>query len=176
MAATTAVPSLRGALRAELAAAQSDVHHLLDSVSDADWGRRSANRAWTVGELLAHLTWSLEQLPREVERARQGRGMYNLPPALLGPLNVLVTRLYARRHTARTIARRYDDAAAAALRVLEGVRDDEWALGGDFWGEGFHDVEALCRAQARHVAEHARDILAVLPRASEGKTAPGSSR
>jgi hypothetical protein len=161
--------------RAELAAMQAAVQQLLAAVSDADWRRRSANPAWTVGEVLAHLTWSLEQLPREVERARRGRGMYNLPPILLGPLNVLATRLYARRHTRQTIARRYDAAYAAALRTLEGVGDNEWRCGAPFWGEGFHDIEALFRAPARHLAEHAGDIWAVLPGAPAGAPGHGSS-
>jgi hypothetical protein len=159
--------SRRAALRAELAATQAAVQQLFVDVSAADWRRRSANPAWTVGELLAHLTWRLEQLPREVELARQGRGLYNLPRFLRDPLNVLVTRLYARRHTPQTLARRYDAACAAAVRTLDAVGEDEWGRGAPFWGEGFHDIEALFRAQALHIAEHAGDIRAVLPQGSE---------
>lgn len=171
----TTVPSCRAALRAELAATHAAVQQLLAAVSAAASRRRSANPAWIVGEVLAHLTWSLEQLPREVERARQGRGLYNLPPFLRDPLNVLVTRLYARRHPPQTLARRYEAAYAAALRALDGVGDDEWRRGAPFWGEGFHDIEALFRAQARHLAEHAGDIRAVLPRMPEGTPGRGSS-
>ena len=172
---TTTGPSCRTELRAELIATQVAVQQLFAAVSAADWPRRSANPAWTIGEVLAHLTWSLEQLPREVERARQGRGLYNLPPRLRDPLNVLVTRLYARRHPQQALAQRYVAASAAALQTLEGIGDDEWGRGANFWGEGFHDIEALFRAQARHLAEHAEDIRQALPQVIEGTPGHGAS-
>lgn len=168
MVEQSAGSSCRAEVHSELAATQAAVQQLLASVSAADWRRRSANPAWTVGEVLAHLTWSLEQVPREVERARRGRGMYNLPPILFGPLNMLAVRLVARRYTRQTISRQYDAAYAAALRSLDGVRDDEWRRGAPFYGEGFKDIEALFRGQARHLAEHAPDVWAVLPRAPQG--------
>ena len=168
----SAVPQVHADVQAELAATRDAAHQILASLSDADWRRRSANPGWTIGEVLTHLTWSLEHVPREVERARIGRGMYNLPPLLAGPLNMLAMRLLARRRTLQTIALRYDAAYAAAVRTLEGVGDDEWRLGAHFFGEGFKDIEALFRGQSLHLAVHARDIRAVLPRAPEG--APGS--
>jgi hypothetical protein len=169
------VPSHHAEVQADLAATRVAVQQIFAGMSDADWRRRSANPAWTIGEVLAHLTWSLEQVPREVESARRGRGMYNLPAFLLGPLNVLVVRRYARRYTRQTLALQYEAAYAAALRALEGVKDNEWRLGAPFYGEGFKDIETLFRAQARHVAEHARDIWAVLPRAPEGTPGSGSA-
>lgn len=99
MAEQIASPSPRATVQAELAAMRVTIQQLLARVSDADWRRRSANPSWTVGEVLTHLTWSLEHVPREVECARRGRGMYNLPPILFGPLNMLATRLLARRYT-----------------------------------------------------------------------------
>ncbi|MGH2409887.1 MAG: maleylpyruvate isomerase N-terminal domain-containing protein, partial [Chloroflexota bacterium] len=130
----SAVPSCRADLQAELAATRAAVKRILAGMSDADWRRRSANPAWTVGAVLTHLTWSLKHVPREVEGARKGRGMYNLPAILAGPVNMLATRLLARRYTRRTIAQQYDAAYAAVLRTLEGVGDDEWRLGARFFG------------------------------------------
>lgn len=173
MAELSAVPSCRADLQTELAATRTAVQRILASMSDADWWRRSANPGWTVGEVLTHLTLSLEHVPREVEGARRGRGMYNLPPILFGPLNMRATRLFARRYTRRTIALRYDAAYAAALRTLESVGEDEWRRGAHFFGEGFKDIEALFRGQARHLAEHGRDIWAVLPRAPEDSPGRG---
>jgi hypothetical protein len=168
MTELNAVPTYRLDLQAELAATRAAVQRILAGMSDADWRRRSANPTWTVGQVLTHLTWSLEHVPREVEGARKGRGMYNLPPILFGPLNMLATRLVARRYTRQTLAQHYDAAYAAALRTLEGVGDDEWRRGAHFFGEGFKDIEELFRGQARHLAEHGRDIWAVLPWAPEG--------
>jgi hypothetical protein len=167
MAEQSAGSSPRAAVHAELTAMRAAAQQLLDRVSEADWRRRSANPGWTVSEVLTHVTWSLEQVPREVEGARRGRGMYNFPPILMGPLNMVAARLFARRYTRQTIGRHYDAAYAAALRMLEGIRDDEWRLGAPFYGEGFKDIEELFRGQARHLEEHARDIWAVLSRVPE---------
>jgi len=49
------------------------------------------------------------------------------------------------------------------MRTLDEVRDNEWRHGARFWGEGFMDIEELFRSQARHFAEHSRDIVAVHP-------------
>lgn len=174
MAEDIAVPSCRDDLQTALAAMQAAAQQIFAGISDADWRRRSGNPSWTVGEVLAHLTWSLEHLPSEVEAARKGRGMYNLPPLVFGPLNMLATRLYARRHTRQTIARKYDAAYAAALHILEGVRDDEWQRGAAFFGEGFKDIEELFRGQSRHLLEHARDIWAVIPRSPGSTSGSGS--
>ena len=159
-AAGNAAGATREALRAELAATRAAFHELLAGLADADWRRRTANPAWTVGHLLHHLTWSLEMLPREVASARRGQGMYNFPPAVRDRLSATITRLGASRQSLRSVARRYDDAYAAALRALETVRDDEWGRGAPFWGEGFIDIAGLFRAQALHLAEHGADILA----------------
>jgi hypothetical protein len=167
MAEQSADSSPRADVHAELTAMRAALGQLLDRVSEADWRRRSANPGWTVGEVLTHVTWSLEQVPREVQGARRGRGMYNFPPILMGPLNMVAARLFARRYTPQTIARQYDAAYTAALRTLEGVRDDEWRLGAPFYGEGFKDIEELFRGQARHLEEHARDIWPVLSRVPE---------
>ena len=154
--------AVREEIRAELAATRAAFLDLLAGLSDADWRRATSNPAWDVRDLLHHLVWSLEQLPREVESARRGKGMFNLPPSLRNPLSAAYTRLGARRQSRATIARRYDDAYAAALRTLDQVGDDEWRRGAPFWGEGFIDIEGLFRAQAHHLVEHRNDIAAAL--------------
>ncbi len=158
----TTTPSVREELRAELAATRAAFHGLLSSLSDADWRRVTNNPAWSVGHLLHHFVWSLELLPREVASARRNKGMFNLPPFLRDPLNSAVTRFGARNQSLDTVARRYDAAYAAALQTLDGVRDDEWRRGAQFWGEGFIDIEALFRSHARHFAEHGQDIAAAI--------------
>lgn len=155
----------REEIRAELSATRAAFHELLNGLSAADWRRKTSNPAWTVGNLLHHLVWSLEMLPREVASARRGKGMFNLPPAVRDPLSAAYMRLGTRGQSLPTIRRRYDAALAAALRALDEVRDDEWRRGAPFWGEGFIDIEGLFRAQARHLAEHRQDIVASLPRA-----------
>ena len=164
--------TVREEIRAELAPARVVFLELLGSLTDADWRRATSNPAWAIGHLLHHLVWSLEQLPREVESARRGKGMFNFPRFLRDPLSAAYTRLGARRQSLTTIARRYDAAYAAALRTLDEVRDDEWRRGAPFWGEGFIDIEGLFRAQAHHLAEHHKDIIAALHKDSTAVPMP----
>jgi uncharacterized protein (TIGR03083 family) len=152
--------TVREELRAELVATRAAFLDLLGGLSDADWRRPTRNTAWTVGDLLHHLVWSLEQVPREVASARRGKGMFNLPRFLRDPLSAVYTRQGARRQSLATVARRYDAAYDAALRALDEVRDDEWQRGAPFWGEGFITIEGLFRAQAHHLVEHRQDIAA----------------
>ncbi|HET8626988.1 MAG TPA: DinB family protein [Thermomicrobiales bacterium] len=160
-------PPERETIRAELAATRAAFHRLLDGLTDDDLRRQSGNPAWTVGAVLAHLVWSLALLPREVAAARRGKGMYNFPPFLRDRLNATATRLGGRGQTVRSLRSRYDAAYEAALRTLDGVRDDEFGLGATFWSEGFRDVAGLYRAQADHLAEHGDDIRrAVAPPAT----------
>ncbi len=144
----------RLALRAEFEATRTAFHRLLDSVSDDQWRQKSPGSEWTVGEVFVHLTWALEYLPAEVARARRGQGMFNLPKRLANPLSYWYIRRLARKATRHTIRRSYDAAIAAAIGALDEVRDSDWTLGAEFYGEGFHTVTDLFQAPARHLAEH----------------------
>lgn len=157
-------PVERQAIREQLAATRAALHALLDGLTDADLRRRSGNPAWTVGAVLAHLVASLELVPREVASARKGKGMYNFPPIVRDPLNALLTRLGGRGQTVDGLRRRYDTACDAALATLDGVRDEEFRLGANFWGEGFRDIAGLYTAQVDHLAEHGEDIRRAVPR------------
>ena len=65
------------ALRHALHQTRAGFHALLRSLSEDDWSKHSPNTAWSVGELLAHLTLSLEIIPEQVARARKSKGMRN---------------------------------------------------------------------------------------------------
>jgi hypothetical protein len=52
------------------------------------------------------------------------------------------------------VRRRYDAAIDASIRALDGVKDNEWALGANFYGHGFHTIADLFRVPADHVTEH----------------------
>src|SRR5215216_2127078 len=60
---TTQHQERRQAIRAELVAAHAEFHTLLDSLTDADWRRRSHNPGWTNGELLFHMALGFFLLP-----------------------------------------------------------------------------------------------------------------
>jgi hypothetical protein len=156
--------SQRQAIREQLASTRASFHALLDGLTDDDLRCRSGNLAWTVGAVLTHVVWSLELLPREVASAREGKGMFNMPPLLRDVLNAWATRLAGRGQTLASLRQRYDAAYAAALATLDGIHDDEFQLGAHFWSEGFRDIAGLYAGQVDHLAEHGDDVRCVLPR------------
>jgi hypothetical protein len=144
----------RAILRAGLEATRADFRRLLDAASGDRWRSKSPSSAWTVGEVLVHLTWALEYLPKEVEMARQGKGMFNMPKWLADPGSYWMIRWQARKSDPESVRRRYDAAIDAAIAALEAVPDTDWHLGAPFYGHGFHTVAALFETPARHLAEH----------------------
>ena len=158
----------REALRAELQAAQLDVQRWLNTLTDDQWGQKSAASAWTVAEVFDHLTFALENLPAEVASAKRGRGMFNYPKVLADPFSYWSTRWSARQATRLAIGRRYEAAMSAALEALEGVEDGEWAHGAQFYGEGYYSLADLFHTPAQHLAEHTAGLAA---RVATGDTA-----
>ena len=144
----------RRVLHAQLEATRAAFHERLDAVADDRWGQKCPGSAWTVGEVFAHLTWALEYLPKEVESARRGKGMFNLPKWLGDPLSYWYNRLLARNATPESIRRRYDAAMDATIKAVETVPDSDWQLGAQFYGEGFYTVVDLFQTPAEHLAEH----------------------
>jgi len=144
----------RAALRSELEATRSAFHALVESLSDQHWREKSPTSAWTVGEVLVHLTWALEQLPKEVASARRGKGMFNFPKWLADPLSYWLTRWTARNATREQVVRQYGAAMAAVIRTLDEVKESDWALGAQFYGHGFYTIADLFHTPAQHFAEH----------------------
>lgn len=153
----------RDAIRNELMDTRTAFHQLLDSLSPADWKRRSGNAAWTVGQLMWHLAWGAGFIPTGVENAKKGRG-FNPPAFIADRLNVLATRWGSRKATPRTVAPKYDAAHAKILAALDGVQHDEWTKGARNFGE-YMTIEALFHSVAEHLDEHGRDIRRALGRA-----------
>jgi hypothetical protein len=107
-----------------------------------------------MGEVFVHLTWALEYLPAEVQKARQGKGMFNMPKGLSDTMSYWYIRWIARQATPEILALRYDQAMDASLRKLADISENDWKLGANFYGEGFHSVEDLFRVPAQHLEEH----------------------
>lgn len=144
----------RAMLRARLEATRAEFHRLVDSVARGRWHDKSPTSAWTNGEVLEHLTWALEQLPEEVRRARQSKGMFNIPKWIANPGSYWITRWQARNMEPESLRRRYNAAMDATLATLETVEDSDWMLGARFYGERFYTVADLFETPAHHLAEH----------------------
>ena len=144
----------RQALRAELEATRAAFHERLASVPAERWREKYPGSAWTVGEVFVHLTWAIEYLPKEIEMARQGKGMFNMPKWLADPLSYWMIRYMARNSTPSSVRQRYDAAVDATLQALESIPDSDWGLGANFYGHGFYTVADLFHTPAEHLAEH----------------------
>lgn len=155
--AMTAVQSVsvpdRAALRAELEATRAEFHRLLNATV-RHWHEKSSTSAWTRGEVLVHLAWALEQLPKEVEMARRGKGMFNMPKWIADPGSYWMIRWQARSVDLESLRRRYDAAMDAAIAALDTVPDTDWGRGAPFYGHGFHSVARLFEVPGEHIVEH----------------------
>jgi DinB superfamily len=163
-ASATAVPD-REVIRAELEATRAAYHRLVNSLSAADWKKRSSNPAWRVGQLAWHLAWGAGYFPKGVEECRRGKS--RTPPAwILNPLNMLITRIGSRGATPQSVLEKYDAAHARIITSLEGVRDDEWDKGVKPLGAfgAYKTVELVFHSVTLHFREHEADIAEGLRR------------
>ncbi len=144
----------RAALAAQLESTRSAFHRLARASSGDRWRQKSPLSDWSRGEVLVHLAWALEQLPKEVEMARQGKGMFNMPKWVADPASFWMIRWQVRQSNPEAVRRRYDAALDAAKAALERVPDSDWGLGAAFYGHGFHSVARLFEVPAEHLFEH----------------------
>jgi hypothetical protein len=152
----------RQAVREEIERTRKAFHELLDSLSDDDWKKKSANPAWSVGQLMWHMGYGIEYFPKFVEYCRRGSGP-NPPSWLVDPGNRLLTIFGSRGAKPEAVAMKYDSAHDAIIASLDGVGDDEWSKSARVYGNDY-TIESIFREVAVHYREHEMDILRGLGR------------
>jgi hypothetical protein len=157
---TTAID--KQAIREELGSTRQAYHDLLDSLSEEDWRKKSANPAWSVGQLMWHLSEGMEFFPRSVEYCRKGKGP-NPPQFLVNPGNVLLTKFRSRGATPASVREKFDGGHEKLLASLEGVRDDEWEKRSRIYGNEY-TIRSTFAEVGVHFREHEQDILKGLGR------------
>jgi hypothetical protein len=145
-------------IRVEFQAMRTAFHSLVDSMTEIDWKSRSNDTAWTNGEVMMHITDMLAYLPSEVNSVRRAKNFLNFPASLINFINYYLIRIKARNIDRKSIKAKYDLAYENALRVLTGIRNDEWQRGVEFYGGGYHNIEELFRLHPHHLEEHALHI------------------
>ena len=155
--------SLSEEIRAELEVTRQAYHALLDVLSDQDWRKPSGNAAWTVGQLMYHMTVAPRMLPADVGLIRRGGWMPNLPAFLFNWSNVLMTRWGARKETVHSLGVLYDAAHDKVLNLLETIQDEEWGLGREYpdWDpmlSGYVTLERLFRYLTIHFEVHEEQV------------------
>ncbi len=154
------------ALSTELDATRQAFYALVAALTPADWTRPSANPAWTIGEVLWHITGYLFLIPQQLIWLQSGSfpDLTQRSADQLNRGNVLQTRAGAQRQTFRSIVQAYEEGHAATLAALQTVRDDEWQIGirmpdmGPSFRNEYRTIEALFRYHARHFAEHVAQL------------------
>jgi hypothetical protein len=167
---------LRDVIRSELEATREAFYALVASISDGDFRQPSLNPAWTVGEVLFHMSLAPRMLAADVRILRRpGRyprlltGLLNAIRPVFDALNVLYARLGARRLTRRKLIDKYDAGHTAALRALAMVAEDSWDKGLDYpnWDPqlaGHVTIERLFRYPKAHFEAHAEEVRRALER------------
>ncbi|NUM44050.1 MAG: nitroreductase family deazaflavin-dependent oxidoreductase [Anaerolineales bacterium] len=176
--------TLKDQLRAELEETRQAYHALLAEVTENDWDLPSANPAWTLGEMLYHITVATQNIPLDVALVRRTPWLPNPPIGLLHMLNGPLTRYGANQHPRAALAEKFDRDHAALLALLETVREDEWAKGRTYHAydpphlKGFVTVATLFHYQKYHFEQHAKDIHATLNllRVARGKEGAGDGK
>jgi DinB family protein len=153
----------RTVLRSRLEETRSAFHAVVEQLTDADWHRKTSSTAWTIGEVLAHLAYTLAHTPEAIEHVRQGKNYHN-PPSFLSWLGHLINRRLAqqsaRGQTRASILVWYDTAHTSMLATVEGIGDDEWGRGAHCFGSGYKTILDLCQMLPTHFQEHAAQIAA----------------
>jgi uncharacterized damage-inducible protein DinB len=155
--------SVREQIREELEATRQAYHALLESLAEEDWKKPSGNPAWTVGQLMVHMTFAPRMLPADVGMIRSGGWMPKVPAFLFNWANVLMTRWAARNQSAQSVGALYDAAHDRVLALLDTIQDDEWSLGREYpdWDpmlSGTVTIERLFRYLADHYEVHAGQV------------------
>jgi hypothetical protein len=152
----------RQAIRAGLESTRAAFHALLDSLSEADWKKQSANPSWAVGTLMWHLGRGMEFFPQAVDWCRKGKGP-NPPAFLIGPGNMLQTRFGSRGATPQSAREKYDAGHAKLLLALDSIGDDEWSKSARVY-QNDYTIASIFPEVAEHFREHEADILKGLGR------------
>jgi hypothetical protein len=155
--------ALREEIRAELEDTRQAYHALLNSLTEEDWDKTSGNPAWTVGQLMVHMTFAPRMLPADVSLIRGGGWMPKLPALLFNWSNVWMTRWAARKESLRTVGALYCAAHRRALDLLDTIQEDEWGLSREYpdWDpmlSGTVTIERLFHYLAEHFEVHAEQV------------------
>jgi hypothetical protein len=157
----------REQIRSQLEATRSAFNSLLDQLTIEDLNKPSLNPAWTIGELLYHMSFAPRNLPSDVWLIRHLNWVPKIPAGTFNKLNTYLTRRGGRNATKKMLAESYDEAHQRTLKALESIRDDEWEKGVKYpdWDpmlNGYVTLERLFQYIGLHFESHAGDIKGAL--------------
>jgi hypothetical protein len=164
--------SLKDELSQELEATRLDFHHLLDFVPEAFYHHPSLNPAWTIGDVLYHITLGQPALRIEIWMIRHTRGLFqlamnNVTSNIFNRVNAMVAH-YPKRTTRQSLFKAYEAGDAGMRSSLKRTREEDFQKSviypTSFVAElaGEVTVERLFRYVKGHFDIHAEQILKAL--------------
>ena len=149
-------------IRVELEATRDKYRSLVAGLSTEDWTRKSAGSRRTMAQVCMHAVSYLDRIvPMGVANARARKNFPPMPGFVEKPLNLLLSVMVARGSTPQSALESYDRAHAAALALLDGIKDDEWPLVTRL-PVGQFTIEGIFRHHAEHFRDHEPEIRATL--------------
>jgi hypothetical protein len=123
--------STREKLRMEIIETQEAFHQLLESIPEDAFGIPSDNPAWTIGEVLYHMSLAPRFLSQDVKMITTQNWMYKIIPILIPKqlfdwLNKKLTKYGARKLSREFIAAEYNKAHRATLKALDEVKEADF--------------------------------------------------
>ena len=155
-------------LRAEIIQTRAAFHELLAQIPDEAFSMPSENPAWTIGEVLFHMSlaprFMVTDLKAIISRPWLARIFTALvPDALFHRINERFTRYGARNLNRKFLAEQYDRAHDRALKTLETLQESDLQKSVEYPGydpllSGTVTVERLYRYVKLHFDIHAGQI------------------
>lgn len=158
----------REALRREMEETRLRYHALLAAIPDEALQLPSENPAWTVGEVLYHMSVAPRLMIADVRMITGHSRFFGLigrlvPRRLFDWLNARLTRFGARNLSRDFLAREYDRAHQTALRALASVSEEDLQMGAQYPGwdpllAGEVTLEQLFHYVKNHFEVHRAEI------------------
>lgn len=160
--------STKDELRIEMLETQRAFHALLAEISDEAFARPSDNPAWTIGEVLFHMSLAPRFLIADL-RVIFGHPLLAklfpilVPISLFNRLNEFLTRRGARNLNRTYLADQYDQAHERAMQALQPLTDTDLQKALEYPGydpmlAGTVTVERLFHYVKLHFEAHERQI------------------
>ena len=174
--------SLKEELVQEMEITRRDFHHLLDSVPEALYHHPSDNPAWTIGEVLYHMSLAPRFMTADLRMligqawAAKFIGIF-VPKSVFDKLNEHFTRRWAAQNMTREkLLRAYDNAHKNTLHALERLNEDDLGKSVKYpdYDEllsGVVSVEKLFHYIKIHFDSHAEQIRQIIKEYNEQTSA-----
>lgn len=160
--------TIKEKLRLELTETRNNFHALLAEIPDAAFSQPSDNPAWTIGEVLFHMSLAPRFMTTDLRiiltRPRLARIFAAFVPVpLFNRVNDLYTRFGARNLNRSFLQDQYDKAHQRALKALNALQESDFQTtvlypGYDPQLSGVVTVERLFHYIKLHFDSHAGQI------------------